>query len=453
MHGLYSKELQKIFDGNKIEIGDGILVEGKAGSIKGELMPSTEAGNPDVIVIKLDNGYNIGIAYSHDVEINKISTGTKGVKFPAAKISKKPGLPKVTLLYTGGTIGSKIDYKTGGVYMLVKPEELLYDVPELSELANIEVKHLFSIASEDMSYVEWQRIAKEAADALNSGSRGIVITMGTDTMHYTAAALSFMLQDLNAPVVITGAQRSSDRGSSDAFLNLLCAVQIAAKSDIAEVGICMHASSSDDRCAFIRGNRARKMHTSRRDAFKAINDKPLAFVDRKLNITYNNTYNKIVDDIDEAVEAAIGFESKVALVKVYPNSDPEILDFYAKKGYKGIIIEGTGLGHAPVSTIHEDMLWRDHIKNAVEKGIIVGMTSQCLYGRVNSNVYRNLRIIRGLEVTYCEDMLPETALVKLGWLLGSFNADEAKQLLGRNLKMEIKSRSMFDAFVEGDKDG
>ncbi|MDE1871233.1 MAG: Glu-tRNA(Gln) amidotransferase subunit GatD [Candidatus Micrarchaeota archaeon] len=428
-----------------METGDRISVSSDNLDVEGELMPSTEAGSPDSIIVKLDNGYNIGIDYSKGAKIKRIGAGTKLV-FPKRDVSVRKGLPKVTLIYTGGTIGSKIDYKTGGVHMLIEPSELLYEVPELSDIANVEVKHLFSIASEDMSYLEWQAMAKEVEKALNGGSRGVVVTMGTDTMHYTASALAFMLHDLNAPVVVTGAQRSSDRGSSDAFFNLASAVQIAAKSDIAEVGICMHATSSDNKCAFIRGTRARKMHTSRRDAFRSMNDRPLAYVSKDLGIEYNNTYNKMVDKRIK-VSAELKFESKVALIKSYPNSDPEIIDFYVGKGYKGIIIEGTGLGHVPASTVHEKLLWLGHIKNAIGKGVIVGMTSQCLYGRVNANVYTNLRLISRLGVVYCEDMLPEVALVKLGWLLGNFDKNEAKQLLDRDLKMELKKRSRFDEFL------
>jgi glutamyl-tRNA(Gln) amidotransferase subunit D len=444
---LYSEELLKLFSKTKIDIWDKISIETKGVKLDGALMPSTDSGSPNVIVIKLDNGYNIGVAYAKDSKIKKIDTGSKGAKFPRTQTTTKPGLPKVTLIYTGGTIGSKVDYRTGGVYMLIDPLELLYEVPELSEIANIEIKHLFSIASEDMSHIEWEKIAKETANALNTGSRGVVITMGTDMMHYTAAALSFMLQDLNGPVVITGAQRSSDRGSSDAFFNLTSAMQIAAKSDIAEVGICMHASSSDDRCNFIRGTRARKMHTSRRDAFRSINDMPLAYVNKKLEITYNNIYNKIVPEIDVSTKAETKFDSKVALLKSYPNSDPDIIDFYVKKGYRGIIIEGTGMGHVPTSSEHTNLIWLDHIKAAIGKGVIVGMTSQCLYGRVHKYVYTNLRIISGLGVVYCEDMLPETALIKLSWLLGNFSQKESKELLSKDLKREMKSRSKYDEFL------
>jgi glutamyl-tRNA(Gln) amidotransferase subunit D len=331
--------------------------------------------------------------------------------------------------------------------MLTKPEELLYEVPELSGIASIDVRNLFGIASEDMSYIEWQSMAKEVAKSLNDGARGAVVTMGTDTMHYASAALSFMLNNLNAPVVFTGAQRSSDRGSSDAFFNLICSTQIAAKSDIAEVGICMHADSSDDSCAFIRGTHVRKMHTSRRDAFRPINDRPLARIKKDLEIAYGSDYRKIENAPKYKVTAETKFEKKVALVKSYPNADPTIIDFYIDKGYKGIILEGTGLGHLPVSTIHDEFQWMPSVKRAMEKGVVVGMTSQCLYGRVNPSVYRNLRIVSGEGVVYCEDMTPETSLVKLGWLLGNYKTEEAKAMLNQNIKGEIKSRTLYDEFL------
>jgi glutamyl-tRNA(Gln) amidotransferase subunit D len=444
---LYSNELLGIFKTNGINLGDKIEISSKEIKVEGELMPKTEVGEPNAIVLKLDNGYNIGISYSKDMKIKRLAAGT-GTKFQKTNATSKPGLPKVTILYTGGTIGSKIDYKTGGVHMLLDPSELLYEVPELSEIANIELKQLFSIASEDMSYIEWEAIAKEVATALNKGSKGVVITMGTDTMHYTAAALSFMLKNLNAPVVITGSQRSSDRGSSDAFFNLICSVKFATASDVAEVGTCMHYTSSDDKCAFIRGTKTRKMHSSRRDAFRPINDKPIATIDKKMDIQYLSDYNKVVPELDKPVKADTKFEYRVALVKVYPNSDPDIIEFYSKKGYKGIILEGTGLGHLPTSTNHNNFLWKDHVKTAIEKGMIIGITTQCLYGRVNENVYRNLRTIRNLGAVYCNDMMPETAYVKLGWLLGNYKKDEAEKLLNRNIVGEIKKRTRFDEFLD-----
>ncbi len=441
---MYSEEIGKILKSKKISVGDKIKVSSPKGAFEGVLMPKPEFSMEDVVIIKLENGYNIGIRLDKGSKIERISEKEekKTPKIPAFK--QKEGLPDIELIYTGGTIGSKIDYESGGVYMLTKPEELLSEVPELSEIANLEVNNLMSIASEDMTYIEWQKIAKAVAEALKKNS-GVVITHGTDTMHYTSAALSFMLNGLNAPVVITGSQRSSDRGSSDAFMNLICSVRAAARSDIAEVMICMHESSSDNYCSLIRGTKARKMHTSRRDAFKPINNKPIARVSYDGKIEYISNYKRIEEEGE--LKLLTGFEPKVALVKAYPNSDPMIIDYYLSKGYKGIIIEGTGLGHTPVSTLHGEYSWLEHIKRAIDDGMIIGMTSQCLYGRVNENVYRNLRLLRSAGVIYCEDMLPEVAYVKLGFLLGNYKKEHAEKLLNANIAGEITKRSEMDWFI------
>ena len=443
---MYSEKIAKVLESQKIGPGDTISIDAKGEHFEGELMPKTEAGSEDTLVLKLKNGYNIGIEYTDKMTIKKTAGRKAPVEFPFAKPKHSKDLPNVTIIWTGGTIGSKISYGVGGVAMTVKAEELLYYVPELAEVANISLKHLFSMSSEDMGYQEWQKIAEEVAKELNNGARGVVITHGTDTMHYTAAALSFMLKNLNSPVVLTGSQRSTDRGSSDGFTNLTAATRIAANSDIAEVGIVMHATSSDDKMHFIRGTKAKKMHTSRRDAFRPINDKAVAYVTTEGAISYTNDYKK-AEKASKKVEVEPKFEHRVALVKTYPNSDPGIIDYYVGKGYKGIIIEGTGLGHTPVSTQKEEMSWLPHIKNAVEKKLVVGVTSQCTYGRVHANVYKNLRLISGAGAIYCEDMTPETALVKLGWLLGNHTPDKAKELMGKNIAGEINDRITFDEFL------
>lgn len=441
---MYSKNIKEFFTLNKISINDKILIESQNLKVEGILMPNTEANSEDSILIKLNNGYNIGLKFS-EIKITKLEQTEK--KFGHSKYSKKtdPTLPNIKLIYTGGTIGSKIDYATGGVYVFTKPEELLYEVPELSGITNIGIDNLFNISSEDMTYIEWQKIAESIAESLNSGSRGVIVSMGTDTMHYVSAALSFMLNGLNAPVVITGAQRSSDRGSSDAFMNLICSAYIASKSNIAEVSVCMHSTSSDDECHIIRGTKVRKMHTSRRDAFRPINDRPLAKVGISGNIKYISDYKKISED--KKVTLQTGFESKVAIVIAHPNSDPSILDFYLDNGYKGIIIEGTGLGHTPTSVIHKGFSWIEKVKNLTKKGIIIGITSQCIYGRVNNNVYRNLRFLADAGAINCEDMTVETAYVKLGWLLGNYSKEEAKRLLNKNICGEIKDRTDYDTFL------
>jgi glutamyl-tRNA(Gln) amidotransferase subunit D len=441
---MYSGSVEKALKAGGVALGDEIRVSRMGGeALEGVLMPNSDSNGEGVIILKLRNGYNIGMKFDSSLTIKKLAGKRETFAFPKVDRRENRNLQKVALIYTGGTIGSKIDYHTGGVHMLTKPEELLYTIPELSGIADLEIINLMSIASEDMTYREWQKLAEKTAGALNGGARGVIITHGTDTMHYTSAALSFMLKDVNAPVVMTGAQRSSDRGSSDAFMNMICAANVASAGDVAEVGICMHADSSDNFCNFIRGTKARKMHTSKRDAFRPVNGRPIARVGIDGSIEYLCEYRKMSGKKSK-VEAVTGFEPKVALVKFYPNSDPEILDHYISKGYKGIIIEGSGLGHVAVSPNDKKYSWLESIRKATESGAIVGMTSQCLNGRVSSTVYTNLRLISGAGAIYCEDMLPEVALVKLGFLLGNYDRKKATELLGKNIAGEITKRTEVD---------
>lgn len=442
---MYSEDILGFMKRHRISVGDIVRAEYDGIAVEGELMPKTEAGSPDTVVIKLKSGYNVGLDFSR-VRLTRVAQGSPPKPFPKSSPTAGRGLPKVSLIYTGGTIGSKLDYRTGGVHMLLEPEELFYEVPELSRIADIKVSNPFSMSSEDMASLEWQAIAKEIASELNSGARGVVVTIGTDTMHYAAAALSFMLQEPNAPVVLTGAQRSSDRGASDAFVNLICSAHIAASSDISGVGICMHSSSSDDMCHFLSGVKSRKMHSSRRDAFRPINGRPIAHAWKDGRIEYIGTHRTISGKRQKVVPKT-AFESRVALVKAYPGSDPGVIGFYVKKGCRGIIIEGTGLGHAPVSPSEKENSWLQHIKDAIDSGVVVGMTTQAIYGRVNANVYRNLRMLSAAGAVYCEDMLPETAYVKLGWLLGNYSAREAAGMLVKNMVGEISQRLELGDFL------
>ncbi len=436
---MYSKEVVKVLQEKGIKVGDRVRVAKGKQAINGILMPRPDSGDQNILALKLENGYNIGIDFKDVSSIERAGASTEEFSFPKSRMHFKKGLNTVKLLYTGGTIGSKVDYVTGGVYMLTKPDELLYEVPELAEIANLEVEHLMSVASEDMTYTEWQIIARKTAEAFSSGATGVLITHGTDTMHYTSAALSFMLQDIPGPVVLTGAQRSSDRGSSDAFMNLICSTHLAASSGIAEVGTCMHSSSSDDFCSFIRGTKVRKLHTSARDAFKPVNGTPMAKVSADGNIHHLGTYN--VSDSRKKLVLKDGFEPRVAMLYMYPNSDPSIVQHYIDKGYKGIIIVATGLGHMPISTSHKEYDWLQGVKAAVASGMVVGLTSQCLFGRVSGTVYRYGRMITEAGVIYCEDMLPETAYVKLGWLLGNYSKKEAEKMLAVNITGEITTRT------------
>ena len=438
----YSVKIKNALESQKISVGD--LIEIKKGSktYTGMLMPRTQ-GDSNCIVIKLANGYNIGIDF-RNASVRRIKPAKKSSeKKPALSFDKTK--PPVALITTGGTITSKIDYETGAVRSLIKPGELLDTTPRLREIINLtEISSPFARMSEDMNADDWAKIAKETARLLNKGNKGVIITHGTDTLHYTAAALSFALKNLHKPVVLVGAQRSSDRGSADTTMNLVCSAYVAV-SNISEVGICMHGSINDDYCLFSRGTKVRKMHTSRRDAFRPINELPLAKIwyDGKIEIV-NKNYKKRNDS--EKVEADAKFEKKVALLKAYPGSDPHVLEYYASKGYKGFVIEGTGLGHVPTKSKNS---WIPVIKKLTKDGIPVVIAPQTLYGRINPNVYTNLRILfYDAGAIPGQDMLPETAYVKLCWALGhTKDFDKIKSIMMENIAGEITSRSIINTFL------
>ncbi|MDO8740515.1 MAG: Glu-tRNA(Gln) amidotransferase subunit GatD [Candidatus Woesearchaeota archaeon] len=417
--------------------GDRVKVITEDEQLEGILMPRPEILEEGFIVIKLDNGYNIGIEKKKVKKIELIDEYKKQ-KSEKKELKFNKSLPTVSVLSAGGTISSKIDYKTGGVYADYTAEDFVEMIPELENIANIKAKKIMSMMSEDISYREWSKIAEEIAKELNSDASGVVLAMGTDTLHYAAAALSFFLKP-SKPVVITAAQRSIDRGSSDAFMNLSCAITAAAKSDIAEVTTCLHGTINDDYCLLIRGTKVRKMHTSRRDAFRPVNEEPIAkvFENGKIEITNKNYKKKsnektIVDD---------KFEEKTALIYIYPGMEPEVIDFYLSKGYKGIVLAATALGHVPTEASKSNLL--PHIKKAIDRNIPVVIATQTLYGRVHPYVYTNLRKLSiQLSCIFAEDMLPEVAYIKLGWVLAhTKNMEEIKKLMLTNVAGEITERS------------
>jgi glutamyl-tRNA(Gln) amidotransferase subunit D len=291
-----------------------------------------------------------------------------------------------------------------------------------------------------MTHEHWQQLAKSVAKELKT-SRGVIVTHGTDTLHFTAAALSFMLRDLGKPVVLVGAQRSTDRGSSDAAFNLLCSTRVAL-SDMAAVGICMHGNMADDYCIFTRGTKVRKMHTSRRDAFRPVNDKPLAMVwpDGKIK-----KMQRVPKRSSSTAKADTSFEPKVALIKSYPGRMPDVIDFYVNKGYRGLVLEATGLGQLPT---YGKVSWLKSIKRATDRGVLVCGAAETLYGRLNPNVYTEGRMCKEAGVLFLEDMLPETAYVKLGWVLGhTKSAEKAKEMMLTNYAGEISARIMAGSFL------
>jgi len=418
--------------------GDSVKIITEEAEYEGILMPRPELLEEGITVVKLDSGYNIGI---EDSRIKKIEVKEKyqAKEVKKAKIPVNKNLPTVSIISTGGTISSKIDYKTGGTVAEYTAEDFVQMMPELAKTANLKATKIMETMSEEFTNKDWSLMAKAIVKELESCD-GIVITMGTDTLHIAAAALSFFLKDLSKPVVITAAQRSIDRGSSDAFMNLICAVNAAAKADIAEIVTCLHATTNDDYCILNRGTKVRKMHTTRRDAFRPINELPLAkvFPDGKIEILNKNCKKRN----DSKTIADDKFEEKTAMILVYPGMDGEVIDFYVNKGYKGIVISATALGHVP-QTVHPN------IEKAQKKGVSVVIASQTVYGRVHPLVYSALRMLSiKLNCIFAEDMLPETAYVKLGWALAhSKNQEQLKELMLTNIAGEMTERILPDSFL------
>ncbi|MEM3731753.1 MAG: Glu-tRNA(Gln) amidotransferase subunit GatD [Candidatus Bathyarchaeia archaeon] len=419
------------------EVGDLLRITKDGEVYEGILIPRSEYGDDKHIVIKIKSGYNIGVRITPNTKIEKIGVGAKPAFAAPPPPPQNPQLPQVVIISTGGTIASRVDYRTGAVRPALSASDLYSVVPELADIARIDAQILFSLYSENITPKHWAQIAEAVAKNISEGVDGIVIAHGTDTMAYTAAALSFALQNLPVPVILVGSQRSADRPSSDAATNLMAATATAAYAPFAEVAIAMHETPSDTAIAIHRGTKVRKCHTSRRDAFKSINAKPIARVqDQKITMLTNN-YNK--RDKTRRLTLKPKFNEKVALIKFYPGMDPAIIDWHTENGYRGIILEGTGLGHVSKACYNT-------IKRAVDSGLLVAMASQCIWGRVNMNVYDTGRDLQALGVIPLEDMLPETALVKLMWIFGQTeNIEEAKTLLKTNMAGEISPRTIPEA--------
>ena len=324
--------------------GNAVEFDFKNQKVKGNILPT----NDDTLMIKLESGYNAGF---QTLEIKNIKTlgESKNVgKAKTIEIKKNPALPTIAVLHTGGTIASRVNYSTGGTYASFDVTDLVTMFPELTTIANIESVFVSNIMSEDMTIKDFQKISNAVSEQIKKGVRGVIIGHGTDMFGYSAAALAFELENCPIPVLVVGAQRSSDRGSSDAAMNLICAATFITKTNFKGVGACMHHTSNDTQCAIMQATKIRKMHTSRRDAFKTINDTPIALVDYR---TKEISWIKDKTQYEHAkgeFKLLNKFEEKVGILKMHPLVSEKELDFYKKEKYAGLIIEGTGLGHTPI---------------------------------------------------------------------------------------------------------
>ena len=426
--GYHGKSLKYLMS-NNIRVGDSVKVISDL-DYTGLLMPRYEGSDENKIVLKLENGYNIGIEIDKISSIHKISTPPpKIVKKLESPSSTNPDLPKILILSTGGTIASKIDYRTGAVTPTITPEELNSTMPELAEIANIETIILFSEYSENLQPEHWQRIAQELHKFANSEYKGIIITHGTDTMQYTASFLSFALSGYPIPIVLVGSQRSSDRPSSDAALNLIASAKFLIECNTKGVFVVMHQDENDDLMACHIGTRVRKMHTSKRGAFQTIGEDPPFLISGEKIVKKTNKKLFSNDRLDYSPK--IKLDTRVALIKYYPGYDTKILDFLIENGFKVMIFEGTGLGHVG-KTLY------DSIKKAHNKKIFLGMTSQCIDGKVRMTVYESGRDLIKMGFIPLGNMIPEVALVKAMWALGnSSDYEEFKEMMLCNMASEF----------------
>jgi glutamyl-tRNA(Gln) amidotransferase subunit D len=428
-----------VLKSNGAEVWSDVEIETTKGIYKGLILPRSENADPDHIVIKLRSGYNIGIAADIVSKINISGHKEAHYKIPEKEFPFDPKKPNVKLLGTGGTIASRLDYRTGAVIPAFSPGELYGSVPELADICNLDTEKLYGVFSENMGPEQWRGTAEAIGYEIRKGTHGIVIGHGTDTMHHTAAILSFMVQNSPVPIVMVGSQRSSDRPSSDAALNLIHSVKTAAESDIAETMVCMFGPTSDEYALLHRGTRVRKMHSSYRSTFRTIGDIPIAQVSRKEIIPLRNDYKRRRNDTDVIINTA--FDERVCIVYYYPNMKPDIIDSLIDNDYKGIVIAGTGLGH-----VNKPLY--PALKRAQEKNIAVYMTVQTLWGYVQMYVYDTGRDMMDLGVVPMANMLPEVAYVKLGWALGqSADLDEVKKIMFNPIAGETTEREPSNGYL------
>jgi glutamyl-tRNA(Gln) amidotransferase subunit D len=433
---------------DKFKAGDFVKVSSSKGVFEGVLLPRPVILDNDIVVIKLSSGYNIGLSKKNIDKIELISKFKESLKKKSVnKIKLNSSLPVISVLSTGGTISSRVDYKTGAVYADYSADDFISMCPEVLGFANIKAKKISSIMSEDIVPDDWLFMAKEIKKELQSCD-AIVLTHGTDTMHFSSAALSFLLENLDKPVIITGSQRSIDRGSSDAFMNLLCSVIAASKIKKGGVFICMHGSINDDFCFLLNGVSVRKMHSSRRDAFRPLNSEFFAKVFPDGEIEYNKKYDlcyadivSVKNDSYKNVLSVSKLVQDVSLVYVYPGMSPK----FSSLKKKGVVIAATALGHVPTgknSLVPE-------IKKLVKNNVPVVIASQTLYGSVHPFVYTNLRKLSlDSGAIFVGNMLPEIAYVKLMYVLSMTKKfDEVKRLMQLNLRGEISDRELVGEFL------
>ncbi|MCP4218729.1 MAG: Glu-tRNA(Gln) amidotransferase subunit GatD [bacterium] len=423
----------------KVRVWSEAAVDTTRGEFKGIILPRSEHDDNEHVVLKLSTGYNIGVAVKTIKDMKEYGYKEAHYKIPEKEFPTSPDKPYVKLLGTGGTIASRLDYRTGAVIPAFSPGELYGAVPELADVCNLSTEKLFGVFSENMGPEQYKALAIAIEREIKNGIDGIMIGHGTDTMHHTAAALNFMVQGSPVPIVMVGSQRSSDRPSSDAALNLIHAATAASTSDIAEVMVCMFGPTSDEYGLLHQGTRVRKMHSSYRSTFRTIGDIPLATVDRNGVVPLKKGYNHRRKDRN--VKVTPFFEERVAIVYYYPNMHPDRIDSLVENGYKGIVIAGTGLGH-----VNKELY--PAIERATKAGVAIYMTVQTLWGYVHMFVYETGRDMVSKGVIPAENMLPEVAYIKLGWALGQTDdLEKVREIMLTPVGNDITEGEPYNGYI------
>jgi glutamyl-tRNA(Gln) amidotransferase subunit D len=423
-----------------VKVWSDVRLVNSAGSVfEGVILPRSGTFDDLHIVLKLKNGYNVGIHVDRVDSVEEVGYKEAVYKIPEQEFPSRPDLPKVTLLGTGGTIASRLDYRTGAVIPAFTPGELYGAVPELADICNLTTKKIFGVFSENMGWQEYETLAENIGREINAGADGIVVGHGTDTMGHTAAVLSFMVQNTPVPIVLVGSQRSSDRPSSDAALNLIHAVRTAAWADTAEVQICMFGPTSDSYALLHRGTRCRKMHSSYRSTFRTVGDIPLCIVEDKSFKYLTDDYVRRDPEREVLIDTA--HDDRVTILYYYPGMKPDLVDALVEKGYRGIVIAGTGLGHVN-SPLYPAL------ERAISNGVHIVMTVQTLWGFAQMYVYDTGRDLLDIGVVPLDNMLPETALMKLGWVLGhTDDHSEVLAMMREPINHEITEREPHNGYL------